>query len=227
MSDARNSSGNVRGGGAKQTGGSGRNTRGGGSQGGSKSKLDGLLEPGIDRNAEAKRYLQLQIMSKKLALQVRAAILKESVETGEGPRTEAEYERFDIPMPDPDMAMKRLKAMKEFTKNWYDADFREQWLDSVCEVWAKELQAKYAAFWAAEKHRDGGAAAEGEAMSIEELEVMILSPDTSGDERKRLKNKLKKRRQKENKRKPQSDSNMAPRELANGDAEALLCTDAF
>jgi hypothetical protein len=208
MSDARNSSGNIRGGGAKQTGGSGRNTRGGGSQGGSKNKLDALLGGGeIDRNAEAKRFLQLQIMSKKLALQVKAAILKESVETGEGPRTEAEYERFDIPMPDPDTAMKRLKAMKEFTKDWYDADFREQWLDSVCEVWAKELQAKYAAFWAAEKaHRDGGAAAEGEAMSIEELEVMILSPDTSGEERKRLKNKLKKRRQKENKKKPQSDS---------------------
>jgi hypothetical protein len=209
MSDARNSSNNVRGGGAKQNGGSGRTTKGGSTSQNHKNKLDGLLGGEIDRKEEAKRYLQLQIMSKKLAIQVRAAILKESAESGEGPRTEAEYERFDIPMPDPDTAMKRLKAMKEFTKNWYDADFRDQWLDSVCEVWAKELQAEYAAFWAAEKaHRDGGgaAAAEGEAMSIEEMESMILSPDTSGEDRKRLKNKLKKRRQKANKSKPQSDS---------------------
>jgi hypothetical protein len=204
MSDARNSSGNVRGGGAKQTGGSGRTTKGASNRGGS-SKLDGLLGGEIDRNAEAKRYLQLQIMSKKLANSVRAAILKESEETGEGPQTEAEYERFNIPMPDPDTAMKRLKAMKEFTKDWYDAEFREQWLDSVCEVWAKELRAEHAAFWAAEKaHRDG--AKEGEAMSIEELEAMIQSPDTSAEERKRLKNKLKKRRQKASKSKPQSDS---------------------
>jgi hypothetical protein len=212
MSDARNSSGNIRGGGAKQTGGSGRTTKGAGGQKGSKSSLDSLLGGGeLDRKAEAKRHLQLQIMSKQLANSVRAAILLESEETGEGPRTEAEYERFDIPMPDPDTAMRRLKAMKEFTEDWYDADFREQWLGRVCEVWKRELRAAYAAFWEAEKaHRDGatknGSAADNEAMSIEELEAMIQSPDTSVEERKRLKNKLKKRRQKANKKKPPADS---------------------
>jgi hypothetical protein len=211
MSDARNSSGNIRGGGAKQTGGSGRTAKGVGGQKGSKSSLDGLLGGELDRKAEAKRHLQLQIMSKQLANSVRAAILLESEETGEGPRTEAEYERFDIPMPDPDTAMRRLKAMKEFTEDWYDADFREQWLGRVCQVWAKELRAAHAAFWAAEKaHRDGatknGGAADNEAMSIEELEAMIQSPDTSAEERKRLKSKLKKRRQKANKKKPPADS---------------------
>jgi hypothetical protein len=217
MSDARNSSGNIRGGGAKQTGGSGRTAKGAGGQKGGKSSLDGLLGGEIDRKEEAKRYLQLQIMSKQLANSVRAAILLESAETGEGPRTEAEYERFDIPMPDPNTAIRRLKAMKEFTEDWYDADFREQWLGRLCEVWTKELRAAYAAFWAAEKaHRDGatknggcGGAADNEAMSIEELEAMIASLDTSGEERTRLKKKLKKRRQKKanaNKKKPQADT---------------------
>jgi hypothetical protein len=201
MSDARNSSGNIRGGGAKQTGGSGRTTKGAGQKGGSKG-LDGLERGEIDRKAEAKRYLQLQIMSKELANSVRAALLAGEEGSGEA-RAEAEYEKCDIPMPDPGSAMRRLKAMKEFTQDWYDKEFREQWLDRVCEVWTKELRAEYDAFWAAQRTRD---ATENEAMSIEELEAMIQSPDTSAEERKRLKAKLKKRRQKANKKKPQADS---------------------
>jgi hypothetical protein len=204
MSDARNSSGNVRGGGAKQTGGSGRTSKGAGGQKGGSKGLDGL-ERVDDRNAEAKRYLQLQIMSKQLANSVRAALLAGEEGSGEA-RAEADYERCDIPMPDPGTAMRKLKAMKEFTEDWYDKQFREDWLDRVCQVWAKELRAEYDAFWAAQRTRDNANSKDGEAMSIEELEAMIQSPDTSAEERKRLKTKLKKRRQKANKKKPQADS---------------------
>lgn len=213
MSDSRNSSGNVRGGGAKQTGGSGRTTRGGNSKGGPTLGLGD--EKKNDRN-EATRNLQLRIMSKELAIEMRAAALEH--------QTEAEYKEMKIPMPDPASAMKKLKAMGEFTMDWYDKDFRKEWLKKTRALWEEELRNEYRTAYAAVRTRDAKKAAnaaaaasgvggstgtettENEAMSIEELEAAILSLDISTEERKKLKNKLKKKRQKA-KKKDQQDGN--------------------
>ena len=203
MSDARNSSNSLRGGGAKQTGGSGRASRGATRNGGSNSKDLLAGQGGMDRQAETKRYLQLQIMSKKLAISVRESLISDaSADSGSGgdaaegasrrKRAEAEYAKHNIPLPDPETAMRKLKAMREFTEDWYDEDFRDRWLEKVHAVWVEEL---WAEFEAAERAQHA-AASQQEPMSMEELEAAIQDPDTPAEERKRLKKKLKTRRQK-------------------------------
>jgi len=205
MSDARNSSGNIRGGGAKQTGGAGRTARG--ANGGSKSNatLAGLEKGGIDRNAETKRYLQLKMMSKKLALSVRESLLSAGLvgasgDANEGSsswqHTESEFASHNIPLPDPETAMIKLKAMREFTEDWYDEDFRNQWLERVHAVWEAELRAEFEAA----KRAQHAAACQQQAMTTEELEAAIQNPDTPAEERKRLKKKLKARKQKAKKK---------------------------
>mmetsp|Transcript_5210 Transcript_5210/g.13216 ORF Transcript_5210/g.13216 Transcript_5210/m.13216 type:complete len:210 (-) Transcript_5210:372-1001(-) len=189
MSDARNSSNSLRGGGAKQTGGAGRTQKY--AVGNRKTEL--LGQQGLQAHqerSEAKRKLQLQVTSKKLAADMRAALLMD--------HTEEEYEEYQIPLPSTEDAKKKLKAMKEFTEKWYDKDFREEWLQTVTEVWLEELRAKYeAAVLAAKLARDPPKQEEGEAMSIEELTELIanLDPDTPPEERQRLKKKLKRKKQ--------------------------------
>ena len=117
--------------------------------------------------------------------------------------TEAEYEEFQIPLPSTEDAKIKLKAMKEFTERWYDKDFREDWLQTVTQVWLEELNAKYeeavqAAMAARKKmQKQSSPSVEGEAMSIEELTAMIanLGADTPAEERQRLKKKLKRKKQ--------------------------------
>lgn len=190
MSDARNSSNALRGGGAKQTGGSGRTQKHG--MGNRKTEL--LGQAGLQAHqerSEAKRKLQLQVTSKKLAADMRAALLMD--------HTEEEYEEYQIPLPSTEDAKKKLKAMKEFTEKWYDKDFREEWLQTVTDVWLEELRAKYeAAVLAAKLARNPPPKQEeGEAMSIEELTELIanLDPNTPSEERQRLKKKLKRKKQ--------------------------------
>ena len=190
MSDARNSSNSIRGGGAKQTGGAGRTNKHA-ATGSTKAELLGQvgLQAHNDRS-EAKRKLQFQVTSKQLAADVRSMLLEY--------HTEAEYEEYNIPLPSTEDAKKKLKAMKEFTQKWYDKEFREEWLQTVTEVWLEELKERYeAAVEAAMAARNPPPAAEGEAMSIEELQEMIanLDVDVAPEERQRLKKKLKKKKQ--------------------------------
>jgi hypothetical protein len=201
MSDARNSSGNVRGGGAKQTGGAGRTNKAA-AGGSSKSELLGGLAKQNDRS-DAKRKLQLQVTSKELAASVRDKLLTY--------HTEEEYNAHDIPLPSTEDAKQKLKAMKEFTQKWYDKEFREQWLTTVTEVWLEELKAQYeaavqAAMAAHNKNKNSNTTAgadggEGEAMSMEELEEAIANLDANdvslSEERQRLKKKLKRKKQKQ------------------------------
>jgi len=194
MSDARNSSNSLRGGGAKQTGGAGRTHK----FVGQNHQRSGLLTEDLekrDARSEAKRLLQLQIMSKQLANSVRAACLTN--------HTEEEFEEFNIPMPDPGTALKKLKAMREFTQNWYDKEFRDEWLQRVTEIWEKELMDEYARAFAAEKERREAAkrgSEDNEPMTIEELEAKIASLEPGSEERAKLKNKLKKKKQKQKKK---------------------------
>jgi hypothetical protein len=202
MSDARNSSNSLRGGGAKQTGGSGRTNK----YAMGTNKTDLLGQNGLrahQERSDAKRKLQMQITSKKLAADVRAALLSE--------HTEEEYEEMQIPLPSTEDAKTKLKAMKEFTEKWYDKEFREEWLQTVTEVWLEELKAKYeAAVQAVIDARNKSKAkqsqqqqqhqteeGEGEAMSIEELTKLIanLDPSTAPKEKQRLKKKLKRKKQ--------------------------------
>ena len=211
MSDARNSSGNVRGGGAKQTGGAGRTNKAVSGKGGSRSGILSDMEMKNDRS-EAKRNLQLQMMSKQLALSVRAACLTY--------HTEEEFEEFNIPIPDPASAMRKLKAMREFTQNWYDKEFRDEWLDRVTKVWEEELMAEYKAAFDAEIAARAAAHAqaagtENEAMTIEELEAKVQSLEVGSEERNRLKKKLKKRKQK----KAKNSNNQNDDEDKNGSAK--------
>eukprot|EP00592_Proboscia_alata_P006627 CAMPEP_0194362620 /NCGR_PEP_ID=MMETSP0174-20130528/10392_1 /TAXON_ID=216777 /ORGANISM="Proboscia alata, Strain PI-D3" /LENGTH=203 /DNA_ID=CAMNT_0039135601 /DNA_START=79 /DNA_END=690 /DNA_ORIENTATION=- len=193
MSDARNSSNNIRGGGAKQTGGSGRTNKY--AAGGSSAKADllGLESSKQNDRSEAKRKLQLQITSKQLAASIREKLLEW--------HTQEEYDAHDIPLPSTDDAKSKLKAMKEFTQNWYDKDFREEWLQTVTEVWLEELKARYEAAveaaLAARNPKKGED--EGEAMTIEELQELIQNLDVNvpAEERQRLKKKLKRKKQKQ------------------------------
>lgn len=205
MSDARNSANSLRGGGAKQTGGVGRTHKAISGRNGTTPK-NGLEDfEKKDARSEAKRMLQLQIMSKQLANSVREACLTY--------HTEEEFEEFDIPMPDPGTALKKLKAMREFTQNWYDKDFRDEWLQRVTEIWEKELMDEYARAFAAEKEKREAAAKASNSstvdetpMTIEELEAKISSLEAGSEERARLKKKLKKKKQKQNKKEVNDDN---------------------
>eukprot|EP00571_Detonula_confervacea_P002390 CAMPEP_0172313016 /NCGR_PEP_ID=MMETSP1058-20130122/19134_1 /TAXON_ID=83371 /ORGANISM="Detonula confervacea, Strain CCMP 353" /LENGTH=208 /DNA_ID=CAMNT_0013026597 /DNA_START=95 /DNA_END=721 /DNA_ORIENTATION=+ len=185
MSDARNSSNNIRGGGSKQTGGSGRTNKY--AQGNNRTNLLGGLEGQAQgERSEAKRKLQLLVSSKQLAADVRALLLQE--------HTEQEYTDAEIPLPSTEDAKKKLKAMKEFTDKWYDKGFREEWLQTVTGVWIAEIKAQYeAAVAAAAATRQSNQQVEGEPQSIEELTEMIANLDASVslEERQRLKKKLK------------------------------------
>lgn len=184
MSDARNSSNNIRGGGAKQTGGSGRTNKY--AQGNNRSNLlDGLNGQEHVERSEAKRKLQLLASSKQLAADVRALLLEE--------HTEEEYSNADIPLPSTEDAKKKLKSMKEFTDKWYDKGFRDEWLCTVTGVWIAEIKTQYDAAVAAAQP----AKPDGEPQSIEELTEMIANLDASvsTEERQRLKKKLKKKKQ--------------------------------
>jgi hypothetical protein len=222
MSDARNSSGNIRGGGARQTGGAGRTSKSVGGGGSKKAGINGLTSSEtIDKKLLARRNLQLITMSKKLAIEAQKAIFEES--------SEEEYKELNIPFPDPDMAMKKLKKMTKFTNEWHDAEFRERWLRSVLEVWTVELKEEYevalrarkaniearAKFERDKKLRQSGQKgpdvhaendndnenAKGETQSTEQLEKMLEDVNLSGEERKKIKKKLKKRKQRANKKK--------------------------
>lgn len=188
MSDARNSSNSLRGGGARQTGGSGRTQK----YAMGNHKTDLLDQQGLQANAErseAKRKLQLQITSKQLAADLRARLLEY--------HTEEEYQEYQTPLPSTEDAKNKLKAMKEFTQKWYDKDFREEWLQTVTEVWLEELKAQYEAAVLAAMAARNPPQPEGEAMSIEELQEHIanLPEDTPPEERQRLKKKLKRKKQ--------------------------------
>eukprot|EP00751_Fragilariopsis_kerguelensis_P029729 CAMPEP_0170908454 /NCGR_PEP_ID=MMETSP0735-20130129/1925_1 /TAXON_ID=186038 /ORGANISM="Fragilariopsis kerguelensis, Strain L26-C5" /LENGTH=209 /DNA_ID=CAMNT_0011304801 /DNA_START=63 /DNA_END=692 /DNA_ORIENTATION=+ len=194
MSDARNSSNSLRGGGAKQTGGSGRTNKYAAK--GTNSKTDLLGEAAGMRahhdRSDAKRKLQLQVTSKQLALDIRTALLHD--------HTEAEYQAYEIPLPSTEEAKKKLQSMKDFTEKWYDQDFRDEWLQTVTEVWLEELKTNYQAAvqQAAMKQQQQGGGGEGEAMSIEELTDLIANLDpikTAPEERQRLKKKLKRKKQ--------------------------------
>lgn len=189
MSDARNSSNSLRGGGAKQTGGAGRTNKY--ATGTTKTELLGQngLQAHHDRS-DAKRKLALQVTSKKLAADLRAALLMH--------HTEEEYQEYQIPLPSTDDARAKLRSMKEFTEKWYDKEFREEWLQTVTEVWLEELKAKYEeAVLAAMAARNPPQQEEGEAVSIEELTALIanLDPNTPSEEKQRLKKKLKRKKQ--------------------------------
>jgi hypothetical protein len=166
MSDSRNGAGNLRGGGGKQTGGSGRTTKGARQQGG---KNASFFEGDVDPKAAAREHLQLQIMSKKLASAVKAGA------TSQAGRTEQEYTRYNIKMPDPASAMKRLKGMQSFTQGWKDQEFRAKWLLRVQAVWEKELEADFEAAEQAAKLAaagdDAGAEAAMEARAAEKAAV--------------------------------------------------------
>lgn len=190
MSDARNSSNNIRGGGSKQTGGSGRTNKY--AQGNNRTNLLGGLDGQVHaERSEAKRKLQLLVSSKQLAADVRRLLLEE--------HTEQEYTDAEIPLPSTEDAKKKLKAMKEFTEKWYDKGFREEWLQTVTGVWIDEIKAQYEAAVAAAAAARQPAKQEvaGEAQSIEELTEMIAKLDASvpPEERQRLKKKLKKKKQ--------------------------------
>jgi len=198
MSDARNSSNNIRGGGAKQTGGSGRTNKY--AQGTNRTNLlNGLDGQATPERSEAKRKLQLLVSSKQLAANVRALLLEE--------HTEDEYAQADIPLPSIDDAKRKLKAMKEFTDKWYDKGFREEWLRTVTGVWMAEIKARYDAAVAAarqqqqqqqsKQQQQSEQGEEGEPQSIEELTEMIanLDANVSTEERQRLKKKLKRKKQ--------------------------------
>lgn len=207
MSDARNSSNSVRGGGQKQTGGSGRIGR---SIGGKNTKSEILgqsdLQAHNDRS-EAKRNLQLRLTSKQLAADMRTGLLEY--------HTEEEYEEMNIPFPSEDTARAKLKSMKEFTQKWYDKSFREEWLQTVTEVWLQDLKTQYEAAVAAAMAKRNPPQEEGVEMSVEELQEMIanLDVDTSPEERQRLKKKLKRKKQrirdkeKEKAKKDESEKN--------------------
>mmetsp|Transcript_27290 Transcript_27290/g.33748 ORF Transcript_27290/g.33748 Transcript_27290/m.33748 type:complete len:238 (-) Transcript_27290:252-965(-) len=232
MSDARNSSSNIRGGGARQTGGSGRSQKTAGFGGNTKgSGVPGMGSEVVDKKVMARRNLQLLAMSKQLALEAREACFNE--------HTEEEFKELNVPIPDPESAMRKLKAMTKFTSEWYDSEFRERWLKDVLEVWKKELLAQYEAalkaaaalnavnkqkFDAAKQERasnvngtagetlngtnankGGGAdvdvhtSTDGVAVSTEELEAMLQNVDITGKERKKIKQKLQKRRKQKEK----------------------------
>lgn len=192
MSDARNSSNSLRGGGAKQTGGSGRTNKY--AQGTNRTNtLQGINGQVQAERSEAKQKLQLLVSSKQLASDVRALLLEE--------HTEQEYTSADIPLPSTEDAKKKLKSMKEFTDKWYDKQFREEWLQTVTNVWIAEIKAQYDAAVAAAAEAEATARQqpkeEGQPQSIEELEELIANLDDSvpAEERQRLKKKLKKKRQ--------------------------------
>lgn len=231
MSDARNSSGNIRGGGARQTGGSGRSQKSAGLGGNKKgSGIPGMGSEVVDKKEMARRNLQLLAMSKQLALEAREACFNE--------HTEEEFVELNVPIPDPESAMRKLKAMTKFTSEWHDSVFRERWLKDVLEVWKKELLAQFEAalkaaalnavnkqkFDAAKQKRAsnvngaGGEKLNGTnannggradvdvhtstnevAVSIEELEDMLQNVDITGKERKKIKQKLQKRRKQKEK----------------------------
>ena len=204
MADSRNGCGNLRGGGNRTSGGSGRNT--------TKFKTGNSRGPGalggagkMDRKLLAKRNLQLLAMSKQLALEARQACLMD--------HTMEEWEELEVPMPDPESAMKKLKAMSDFTEDWHDAEFRARWLKSVLEVWKRELMEEFKkafetkiainatarARWEA-KRKNGGVEPQRKAQSTAELEAMLQDASISGEERKKIKKKLKKRKQREKKK---------------------------
>mmetsp|Transcript_13809 Transcript_13809/g.23455 ORF Transcript_13809/g.23455 Transcript_13809/m.23455 type:complete len:212 (-) Transcript_13809:179-814(-) len=203
MSDARNSSGNIRGGGSRVTGGSGRTQKHADTGGRKGGGIPGTGSEVLDQKELARRNLQMLSMSKQLALMARESCFTD--------HTEAEYEELNVPMPDAETAMKKLKAMVKATDDWYDAGFRERFLYDVFEVWKKELKAEFeaaaakaaASKTAAKQKRsgmggegdEGGAnTVEGVAMSTEELEAMLQDINITGDERKKIKKKLQKRR---------------------------------
>ena len=184
MSDARNSSNSLRGGGAKQTGGSGRTNKYA-SQNNRSSLLNSLnKEQEHGERSEAKRKLQLLVSSKQLASDVRALLLEE--------HTEEEYNNVNIPLPSTEDAKKKLKSMKEFTEKWYDKGFREEWLCTITGVWIAEIKAQYEAAVAAAREQQKP---EGEAQSIEDLEQLLANDHLPPEERQRLKKKLKKKKQ--------------------------------
>eukprot|EP01083_Nonionella_stella_P143225 444637_1 len=192
MSDARNSSGNIRGGGARQTGGAGRTQKDAGTGGNRKGGgLPGLTSQLPDKKELARRNLQLLTMSKKLAIEAKRFCFEN--------HTEEEYIKLNVPIPDPESALKKLRSMTKFTDDWYDAEFRERWLQTVADVWNAELKAE---FEAAAKAAETNAAAkekwendkkkkesgengnvEGVPVSTEELEAMIQDMDLSAEER--------------------------------------------
>ena len=182
MSDARNSSNNLRGGGAKQTGGSGRTNKYA-SQNRS-NLLNGYNQEQEGERSEAKRKLQLLVSSKQLASDVRALLLEE--------HTEEEYNNVNIPLPSTEDAKKKLKSMKEFTEKWYDKGFREEWLCTITGVWIAEIKAQYEAAVAAARQQQKP---EGDAQSIEDLEQLLANDNLPLEERQRLKKKLKKKKQ--------------------------------
>ena len=183
MSDARNSSNSLRGGGAKQTGGSGRTNKYA-SQNNNRSNLLNYNKEQEGERSEAKRKLQLLVSSKQLASDVRALLLEE--------HTEEEYNNVNIPLPSTEDAKKKLKSMKEFTENWYDKGFREEWLCTITGVWIAEIKAQYEAAVAAAREQQKP---EGEAQSIEDLEQLLANDNLPPEERQRLKKKLKKKKQ--------------------------------
>lgn len=218
MSDARNSSGNIRGGGARQTGGAGRTQKDAGTGGSRKGNGLPCLSPQMDKKLLAKRNLQLLNMSKKLAIEVKRACFEY--------HTEEEYIKLNVPIPDPESALKKLRSMAKFTDDWHDSEFRERWLKTVVEVWNAELKAEFEAAakavaanaaakeqWEKNKKTLGETNAnnseEGVPVSTEELEAMLQDVNLSAEERKKAKKKLKKRNQKANKKNADADGEVS------------------
>jgi hypothetical protein len=167
MSDARNSSNNLRGGGNKQTGGKGRTT-------GNAAPLgnDDWNASAGDRGQAAREHMQLKMMAKTLVRKVLAF-------TGFKP----EWKKAKIEMPTEKHAHNRLKGMNERMINWRDKDFKEYWLQRVLEVWVAELKADFAAAQAAQEKADAGDEEGAKVRSCTDTQMRARSHHTHADTR--------------------------------------------
>ena len=126
MSDARNSSNSIRGGGARVTGGSGRT-----SKQASNSKDDLAGGSSSDSAAAAARaHARLQAQSKQLARDVLVEVV-----------FDAEWKEHKMEMPTASLALKRMKAA-EMRKVWYEEDEKD-WLEALKNEWIEELRGEF------------------------------------------------------------------------------------
>lgn len=150
MSDARNSSNNIRG--AKS---SGRTNKLKNNMATGSLKSTGLSGSKFGNNndrSDAKKNLQVRLASKQLAASVNEALLLSDHYTEEA------YKEYSIPLPSTEDAKKKLQAMKDFTEKWYDKEFREEWLQTLTQLWLEELKDQYeAAVKAAKSAREANA----------------------------------------------------------------------
>ncbi|OEU21270.1 hypothetical protein FRACYDRAFT_234897 [Fragilariopsis cylindrus CCMP1102] len=150
MSDARNSSNSLRG--AKSSGRSNKlkNNMATGSLKSTGLKLNGV--GGNNERMDAKKKLQLQLASKQFSKSINDAL---SLSDSHYTKNQQAYKEYSIPLPSTEDAKKKLQAMKDFTEKWYDKDFREEWLQTLTQLWLDELKEQYEAAVKAAKEKAG------------------------------------------------------------------------